>query len=54
MKILILVSCAGVDFAYTKGEVCEVSVEIGKDLVKVGYAEEIKKKSSKGDADAET
>lgn len=53
MKIQILVSCAGVDFAYTKGEVCEVSAEIGKDLVKAGYAEEIKKKSSKGDANAD-
>lgn len=47
MKIQILVSCAGVDFAYTKGEVCEVSAEIGKDLVKAGYAEEVKPVSAK-------
>lgn len=53
MKIQILVSCAGVDFAYTEGEVTEVSTELAKDLIKAGYAQEIKKKSSKGDANAD-
>lgn len=53
MKIQILVSCAGVDFAYTEGETVEVNTDIGKDLVKAGYAEEIKKKSSKSDVNAD-
>ena len=62
MKIQILVSCAGIDFAYTKGEVADVTTELGKDLIKARYAEEVKPASakkpktdtSKGDADAET
>lgn len=62
MKIQILVSCAGLNFSYIKGEVADVSTELGKDLIKAGYAEEVKPASakkaktdtSKGDADAET
>lgn len=47
MKIQILVSCAGIDFAYTEGEVTEVSTELAKDLIKAGYAQEIKPASAK-------
>lgn len=60
MKIQILVSCAGLDFSFTKGETAEVTAELGKDLIKAGYAEEIKAasakkpKTTKGDADADT
>ncbi len=62
MKIQILVSCAGLDFSFAVGETAEVSAEIGKDLIKAGYAEEIKTASAKkpkadtakGDLDADT
>ena len=62
MNIQILVSCAGIDFSFAAGEITEISAEIGKDLIKAGYAEEVKPASakkaktdtSKGDADAET
>lgn len=56
MKIQILTSCAGLDFSFAVGESAEVRAELGRDLIKAGYAEEIKtvKKSSKGDADADT
>jgi len=60
MKIQILVSCAGLDFSFAVGETAEVSTELGKDLIKAGYAEEVKTASAKkpkadtvkGDADA--
>ena len=45
---------------HTKGETVEVDAEIGKDLIKAGYAEEIKSantkkpKNTKDDADADT
>lgn len=60
MNIKILVSCAGIRFGFTKGENVEVDAEIGKDLIKAGYAEEIKSantkkpKNTKDDADADT
>ena len=60
MKIQILVSCAGLDFSFAVGEIAEVSAELGKDLIKAGYAEELKAaptkkpkaETAKGDADA--
>ncbi|MGM9938019.1 MAG: hypothetical protein ACI38A_11805 [Candidatus Ornithomonoglobus sp.] len=42
MKIKILTSCSGLDFSYAEGDIVEVKTEIGKDLIKAGYAEEIK------------
>ena len=62
MKIQILVSCAGIDFSFAAGEITEVSTELAKDLIKAGYAEEVKISSSKkpktdttkGDTNAET
>ena len=62
MKIQILVSCAGLDFSFAVGETAEVSAELGKDLIKAGYAEEVKSASAKkpkaetakGDVDADT
>lgn len=59
MNIKILVSCVGIRFSFTKGETVDVDAEIGKDLIKAGYAEEIKSatakkpKTTKGDADAD-
>ena len=47
MKIQILVSCAGLDFSFATGETADVSAELGKDLIKAGYAEEVKTSSSK-------
>lgn len=42
MKIKILVSCSGLTFSYSEGQTVDVDKEIGADLVKVGFAEEIK------------
>ena len=60
MNIHILVSCSGIDFSYRQGDTVEVITELGKDLIKAGYAEEIKStttkktKNIKDDADADT
>ena len=45
MKILIKQSCAGSNFAFTKGDEPDVDDKIGKDLIKAKYAEEIKPKT---------
>lgn len=41
MRIKILVSCSGLDFAYRQGEEVIVAVDLGKDLIVGGLAEEI-------------
>ena len=52
MKIKIKVTCAGYDFAYTKGQVVDAEKDVAAALIKAGYAEEIKSKESvKKDAD---
>ncbi len=54
MKIKILTSCAGLNFSYTMGETVDASPFVGRDLIKAGYAEEIKTaKKTKGDGDAD-
>lgn len=60
MKIKILTSCSGLDFSYGEGDIVDAKPDIGKDLIKAGYAEEVKaatkrdtkKKSEAPDADA--
>ncbi len=60
MNIKILTSCSGLDFSYAEGETVDVKPEIARDLIKAGYAEEIKtatkrdtkKKPEAPDADA--
>ena len=58
MNIKILTSCSGLDFSYAKGETVDAKSEIAKDLLKAGYAEEIKttartkNKAESDDADA--
>ena len=60
MKIKILTSCSGLDFSYGEGDMVDAKPDIAKDLIKVGYAEEIKtatkrdtkKKPEAPDADA--
>ena len=42
MNIKILTSCSGLDFSYAEGETVDAKAEIAKDLIKAGYAEEIK------------
>ncbi len=42
MKVKILVSCSGLKLSYSEGQIAEVDKDIGEDLVKVGFAEEIK------------
>ena len=61
MNIKILTSCSGLDFSYAEGETVDAKAEIAKDLIKAGYAEEIKaaakpraKAAKAGDADADT
>ena len=57
MNIKILTSCSGLDFSYAEGETVDVKAEIAKDLIKAGYAEEVKpsartkKKAESDDAD---
>ena len=56
MKISILKSCAGLDFAYYAGEIADCDDAVAKDLISAGYAEEIKpakpKAGAKANADA--
>ena len=47
MKISILKSCAGVNFAYYTGETVDAETSIAKDLIDAGYAEEIKPTKAK-------
>ena len=41
MRIKILVSCSGLDFAYRQGDEVIVAEDLGKDLIAGGLAEEI-------------
>ena len=64
MKIKILTSCSGLHFSFAAGQTAEIDTALAKDLIKAGYAEEIKdtkitntKKESKpkqGDSHADT
>ena len=47
MKIKLLKGCSGLTFSFSQGETVEVSVQLGKDLVGGGLAEEIKTVSAK-------
>ena len=42
MNIRILTSCSGLDFSYAEGETVDAKADIAKDLIKAGYAEDIK------------
>lgn len=41
MRIKILISCSGLDFAYRQGDEVIVAEDLGKDLIAGGLAEEI-------------
>ncbi len=50
MKIKVTTSCSGLTFSFSKGQTVDVDKKIGEDLVKCGFAEEIKAaKSAKKD-----
>ncbi len=42
MKIKILTSCAGLNFSFTAGETLDTNGVVAKDLIRAGYAEEVK------------
>nr|DAH06904.1 MAG TPA: hypothetical protein [Caudoviricetes sp.] len=42
MKIKVTTSCSGLTFSFTEGQIVDVNKKIGEDLVKVGFAEEIR------------
>lgn len=50
MKISILKSCAGLDFAYYESETVECDDAVAKDLIDAGYAKEIKPTKTKAGA----
>ena len=56
MKIQVLKSCAGLDFAYYEGEIADCRDSVAKDLITAGNAQEIKpakpKAAVKAHADA--
>ena len=56
MKIQVLTSCAGLDFAYYESETVDCDDAVAKDLICAGYAKEIKpakpKAGVKANADA--
>ena len=54
MKIKILKGCSGLKFSYKKGDVVDVTNDVGKDLVEGNIAEEIKATASKSKAGAKT
>ena len=62
MRIRILVSCSGLDFAYRRGEEVIVAEKLGKDLIAGGLAEAViepkpkekQKPKAGGKANAET
>ena len=62
MRIRILVSCSGLDFAYRQGDEVIIAEDLGKDLIAGGLAEEIaetkpkekQKPKAGGKANAET
>lgn len=41
MRIKVLIGCAGDNYAFRKGDEYDTSEEIGKDLVKAGFAIEL-------------
>lgn len=47
MRIRILVSCSGLNFAYGQGEEVTVTEDLGKDLTAGGLAEEVIETKSK-------
>ena len=47
MNIKILTSCSGLDFSYAEGETVDANADIAKDLIKAGYAEELKTAAAK-------
>lgn len=50
MKIKVTTSCSGLSFSFAEGQIVDVDKKIGEDLVKCGFAEEIKTaKSAKKD-----
>ena len=55
MKIKILTSCSGLNFSFIEGETKDVDAVLGKDLIKAGYAEEVKAstRKAKGDTNAD-
>lgn len=42
MKIKILKSCAGLKFSFFAGDIVETDDAAAKDLIRAGYAEEVK------------
>lgn len=42
LKIKIKENIVGLDFSYTKGQEVNVKKEIGEDLIRANYAEEVK------------
>ena len=56
MKIQVLKSCAGLDFAYYESETVDCDDTVAKDLIEAGYAKEVKptktKVGAKTNADA--
>ena len=50
MKIQVLKSCAGLDFAYYAGETVDCDDTVAKDLIEAGYAKEVKPTKTKAGA----
>lgn len=51
MKIKIKENIVGLDFSYKKEQEVNVKKEIGEDLIKAGYAEEVKTSTRKKSGD---
>ena len=49
MKIKVTTSCSGLTFSFSAGQIVDVDNKIGDDLIKCGFAEEIKSTRSSGD-----
>lgn len=47
MRIQVLKSCAGLDFAYYESETVECDDAVAKDLIDAGYAKEMKPTKTK-------
>ena len=47
MRIQVLKSCAGLDFAYYESETVDCDAAVAKDLIDAGYAKEIKSAKAK-------
>ena len=50
MKIQVLKSCAGLDFAYYESETVDCDDAVAKDLIEAGYAKEVKPTKTKAGA----